>query len=344
MVRDSKHLMLPLYMAERAWAELSSTSIAGADLCHTIVVVSQGCRRVVPGWEAPSLCAAMLALASSSLLSPEAAARVAFEPLPQRASPRSVRVHNLWDRRVPYADALAWQRRLHQERVLAARAGEACDDVLLVLQHPPVLTLGTTSTLDNVLSDAPPFELVRTERGGEVTYHGPGQLVLYPVLDLRAYRQDAHWYLCALEEVVVRTLADLGLCATREPGLTGVWVDGAKACAIGVKLSRWVSMHGLALNVAPELAHFEHIVPCGIADRPVTSVARELRGRPAVRPAGAHDADASEEEAERLLDKTQQLLLHHFARVFDVTLAAADGEAEAWAEASAHDVSEEHVQ
>ena len=107
-----------------------------------------------------------------------------------RQQPRHVKVHNLWNHQVPYATALAWQRALHAERVEAARIGEALpDDILLVVQHPPVLTLGTSSTLDNLRSDDPPFELFRTERGGEVTYHGPGQLVVYPVLDLRAYRK-----------------------------------------------------------------------------------------------------------------------------------------------------------
>ena len=178
---------------------------------------------------------------------------------------------------------------------------------------------GAASTLANVRgsSDAPPFELVRTERGGEVTYHGPGQLVLYPMLDLRAYRQDVHWYMRALEEVAMRALADVGLPAAREPGLTGVWVDGAKACAIGVKLSRWVSMHGLALNVATDLAHFEHIVPCGIADRPVTSVARELQRR---RLDGATDAaiGGAPDGDDALLAHMRALLLKHFAAVFDV--------------------------
>ena len=245
-------------------------------------------------------------------------------PLPKRAVAREVQVHNLWNRQVPYAEALAWQRELHAERVAAAAGRAASDgkrpgDALLVMQHPPVLTLGTSSTLDNVRSRTPPFELLRTERGGEVTYHGPGQPVLYPVLDLRAYRQDVHWYMRALEEVAVRTLGDFGVEAWREPGLTGVWTGGGKACAIGVKLSRWVSMHGLALNVAPDLAHFEHIVPCGIADRPVTSVAREMES---ARLPSSHDDD-EEGATSALLDAAQRRLLSHFADVFDVTLTEA---------------------
>ena len=243
-------------------------------------------------------------------------ALAAFEALPPRTAARTVHVHNMWDRHVPYADALAWQRQLFAERVAGVSgrepaAGGSPSDALLVLQHPPVLTLGTASTLDNVRSDPLPFELIRTERGGEVTYHGPGQLVLYPVLDLRAYRQDVDWYMRALEEVAIRALGDVGLTAERLPGLTGVWVGGAKACAIGVKLSRWVSMHGLALNVAPDLTHYEHIVPCGIADRPVTSVARELQT------AGA-DSDVADSQA--LMEQMHRLLLRHFADVFEVEL------------------------
>lgn len=145
---------------------------------------------------------------------------------------------------------------------------------MLITQHNPVFTLGTGSTLGN-LKFAPedaPFEVVRTERGGEVTYHGPGQIVLYPILNLRRYRQDIHWYLRALEETVIRTLAKLGLRAERIEGLTGVWVEGRKVAAVGVRVKRWVTMHGLSLNVRPNLRHFEHIVPCGIGDRPVGSV------------------------------------------------------------------------
>lgn len=251
----------------------------------------------------------------------------AFDPLPPRATRRTVRVHNAWEHQYDYAETLAWQRRLLAKKTAAVQAGSGADlstnsggpdDALLVLQHPPVLTLGTSSTLDNLRSDTQPFELFRTERGGEVTYHGPGQLVLYPVLDLRAYKQDVHWYMRALEEVVIRALGDLGLSATREPGLTGVWVDGAKACAIGVKLSRWVSMHGLALNVVTDLSHFEHIVPCGIADKPVTSVQR-LQSRVG----GGGDEDVAA-ESRRLLDAAQAALLRNFASVFEVNLEFED--------------------
>jgi lipoyl(octanoyl) transferase len=273
-----------------------------------------------------------------------------WEALPSRTGPRpTVQVHNLWDQRVPYHEALAWQRRLLSERVASLRSGAApAGDSLLLLQHPPVLTLGTASTLDNVRSDAPPFELVRTERGGEVTYHGPGQLVLYPILDLRAYRQDVHWYMRALEEVAIRTVRSVGLPAGRVEGLTGVWVDRrgggsggdgrtgvgeaspAKICAIGVKLSRWVTMHGLALNVETDLRDFEHIVPCGIADRPVTSMQREMERRGDERDRlecssirrGAAAAQAAAEPTPSMAT-VQALLLRHFAEVFDAELVPA---------------------
>ena len=235
-----------------------------------------------------------------------------WEPLPARTAARRVHVHNRWDAPIGYADALEWQRRLRDARVQSLRGdGPSLPDTLLLVQHPPVYTLGTASTLDNLRSDSVPFELHRTERGGEVTYHGPGQLVLYPILDLRAYRQDVHWYMRSLEEVALRTLGSLGLPGERVEGLTGAWVDGAKVCAIGVKLSRWVTMHGLALNVCPDLAHFGHIVPCGIADRPVTSVA-ELLGE-----------DAAD------LREVQRLLLRHFGDVFSVEVVeASEGEEE----------------
>jgi len=240
---------------------------------------------------------------------------IAWEPLAPRSTLRDVRVHNLWRQRIPYADALAWQRQLRSAHIETLRSGELpAEDTLLVMQHPPVLTLGTSSTLDNLRSDSPPFELFRTERGGEVTYHGPGQLLLYPVLDLRAYRQDVDWYLRSLEEVAMRTVGSLGLPAHREQGLTGVWVEDAKVCAIGVKLSRWVTMHGLALNVHVDLDHFGHIVPCGIPDRPVTSIRKEHAARTLL--VGTSEAD--------LLERTQALLLRHFGDVFSANLREVD--------------------
>ncbi|HIK45413.1 MAG TPA: lipoyl(octanoyl) transferase LipB [Leptolyngbyaceae cyanobacterium M65_K2018_010] len=144
-------------------------------------------------------------------------------------------------------------------------------DRLLLLEHPPVYTLGQGATLENLKfsESSPPWPLFRIERGGEVTHHCPGQLVGYPILDLKRHQTDLHWYLRQLEEVIILTLAKLGLGAQREAGLTGVWVGDYKLAAIGIKVSRWVTMHGFALNVCPDLQGFQAIVPCGIAHRPV---------------------------------------------------------------------------
>jgi len=182
---------------------------------------------------------------------------------------------------VPYADALAMQRALVDER-RAARVG----DLLLLLQHPPVLTLGVRGdggrshilATDEML-DARGIDVCETGRGGDVTYHGPGQVVGYPILDLAPDRQDVHRYVRDLEEVLIRVAADFGVAAQRIAGLTGVWVGDEKLAAIGVRISRWVTSHGFALNVATNLEDFKLIVPCGIADRGVTSL-EQLLGRP----------------------------------------------------------------
>ena len=149
------------------------------------------------------------------------------------------------------------------------------NDVLILLEHPPVYTLGTGSTLDFLKFDpqAEEFEIHRIERGGEVTYHCPNQLVGYPIMNLRYYRQDLHWYLRQLEAVIINTLANYGLKAYRIPELTGVWLEGKKVAAIGIKVRRWITMHGFAINVCPDMSGFERIVPCGIANRRVGSLA-----------------------------------------------------------------------
>jgi lipoyl(octanoyl) transferase len=148
------------------------------------------------------------------------------------------------------------------------------------LEHPPTYTLGTGASLEFLKFDPAEtgWEVHRIERGGEVTYHCPGQLVGYPILNLRHYRQDLHWYLRQLEEVILQVIRGYGLPATRLPGWTGVWLEGVKVAAIGVKVSRWLTMHGFSLNVCPDLTGFSQIVPCGIADRPVGSLAQFLPG------------------------------------------------------------------
>ena len=178
---------------------------------------------------------------------------------------------------VPYAEALAMQRAL----VEARRAGSV-GDLLLLLQHPPVITLGVKGDGGRANVVVAPerlaelgIEVHETGRGGDVTYHGPGQIVGYPILDLRPDRCDAHRYVRDLEDVMIRTCAAYGLEAGRVAGLTGTWIGAAKIGAIGVRLARWITSHGFAFNVSTNMEHFRLIVPCGIADRGVTSLEAE---------------------------------------------------------------------
>lgn len=173
---------------------------------------------------------------------------------------------------VPFLDAWNYQRSLVTERI----NNPQLLDILVLLEHPPVYTLGKAATLDFLKFDPQNSdkEIHRLERGGEVTYHCPQQLVGYSILNLRHYQQDLHWYLRQLEEVIIRAVAVYGLKAYRISGLTGVWLEGRKIAAIGIKVSRWITMHGLALNVCPDLSGFKYIVPCGIEDKPVGSLAQ----------------------------------------------------------------------
>jgi lipoyl(octanoyl) transferase len=201
---------------------------------------------------------------------------------------------------VPYEEAWEWQRLL-----VASRRQQDLEDVLILLEHPPVYTLGQGSSPEFLKFDPAQslHTLCRTERGGEVTYHCPGQIVGYPILNLRYYQPDLHWYLRQLEEVVLRVLANYDLQGERVAGLTGVWVEGRKVAAIGIKVSRWITMHGFALNVCPDLSGFQNIVPCGIADKPVGSMAQLVPGIQ--------------------LDKVQQQVAEAFAAVFEVELIRA---------------------
>jgi lipoyl(octanoyl) transferase len=175
---------------------------------------------------------------------------------------------------VSYPDALAMQRALVEER-----RAERVPDLLLLLQHPAVITLGVKGdggrsnvvALPERLSELG-ITVEETGRGGDVTYHGPGQIVGYPIVDLRPDRQDVHRYVRDLEEVMIRTCADYGLEAGRIAGLTGTWIGAEKIGAIGVRISRWITSHGFAFNVSTRLDHFQLIVPCGISDRGVTSL------------------------------------------------------------------------
>ncbi|TDH64919.1 uncharacterized protein CCR75_000628 [Bremia lactucae] len=195
--------------------------------------------------------------------------------------------------RVDYETAWNWQKQLVQERVVAMRARRTVkNDVVLIVEHPSVYTLGRSGSMENVKFDPKKehVKLVRVDRGGEVTYHGPGQIVVYPILDLTQHRKDLHWYLRQVEEVVIRTLARFDILGERVDGLTGVWVEQEKKtsacqagnneremrkiCAVGTHASRWITMHGFALNVTTDLREFDRIIPCGIENRAVTSIER----------------------------------------------------------------------
>jgi lipoate-protein ligase B len=217
---------------------------------------------------------------------------------------------------VPYLHALALQHEL-----VAAHKNGAGQDSLLLLEHPPVFTLGRNAREEHVLAsreflDAAGIEVHRVERGGDVTYHGPGQLVGYPILDLKNFRMDVGWYVRSLEDVLIETLRGFGLNAhragldadgRRNPKLVGVWIDNptrdkaekklqpeAKIAQIGARIESWITYHGFALNVNPRMEHFNLIVPCGIPDKPVTSLALALGHPVAMDDVRARVADAFE--------------------------------------------------
>ena len=198
--------------------------------------------------------------------------------------------------RVDYASALQLQQQL-----AADRKQGLVPDQLLLLEHPHVITMGRNGHAANLLASAEVLSragiaFYPTDRGGDVTYHGPGQLVGYPIVDLREWKRDVGAYVRAVEETIIATLAEYGIAAGRIPKLTGVWVDDRKIAAIGVHISRWVTSHGFALNVSTDLSYFQYIVPCGLT-KPVTSMA--ALGVPA----GLHEVG--------------QTLAAHFGRVFD---------------------------
>jgi len=198
---------------------------------------------------------------------------------PGGATRTPARAH--WLGRVGYLEAARLQHRLAEER----KRGEI-PDTFLFLEHPPVITLGRASEDGNLLAPmsvlgARGVELFETTRGGDVTYHGPGQLVGYGIVDLREHGRDVGRYLRELEEALIRTLGEYGFTAGRRAGMTGAWVDERKVAAIGVRAEKWVTAHGFALNVDPDLGHFEWIVPCWIREYGVASIASLLRERDA---------------------------------------------------------------
>jgi lipoate-protein ligase B len=178
---------------------------------------------------------------------------------------------------VPYARALELQRAVARARI----SGAIPRDVLLLLEHPPVITLGRSSKAQHLMATPAQLaergvELFEAERGGDVTFHGPGQLVGYPIVNLRGHKQDLHWYLRQVEAVLMRTLEDIGVSAERSEGRTGVWTGGRKIASIGVHARDWVTWHGFALNVSNDLSYFDLIVPCGLSGVTMTSIEREL--------------------------------------------------------------------
>lgn len=176
------------------------------------------------------------------------------------------------DRPIPYLTAWQWQKELVEERKQARKKGQDLPDVLLLVEHPAVYTLGQGSSLEFLKFDPedPRVECHRIERGGEVTHHAIGQLVGYPILNLDRHQHDLHWYLRQLEEVIIQVLASYGVVARRIQGLTGVWINkngqNQKIAQVGIKVSQWITMHGFALNVCMDLSGFDRIVPCGITD------------------------------------------------------------------------------
>ncbi len=233
------------------------------------------------------------------------------------ATPQTVVVCDVG--RAAYAPTWALQQRIQDRLIEAKRSDppEAVPHVLLLVEHPPVYTLGKSGDADNLLLsedelNARGASFFHIDRGGDITFHGPGQLVGYPILDLDRFFTDLGRYLRTLEEVIVRTCAGYGLDATRVDGRTGTWIGPdargleRKICAMGVRCSRWVTMHGFAFNVNTDLDYFDYIVPCGIADRGVTSLAHELD-----RPVDTGEA--------------RSRVLRHFADLFGADLDVLDG-------------------
>jgi len=229
----------------------------------------------------------------------------------------SVKLHELG--LMDYQEAWEYQETLFSEKLATKTANRELHSEhqipiahdLLVVEHPPVYTLGKSGKESHLLLDQMALsdkgiKYYKINRGGDITFHGPGQLVAYPILDLEQLRTDIHWYMRSLEEVVIATLAEFSIVGERYPGFTGVWLDAdkenaRKICAMGVRTSRWVTMHGIALNINTELDYFSHIVPCGIDDKAVTSMSAEKGG----------DLNFAEVSA---------AFIRQFAKIFDVEI------------------------
>lgn len=217
---------------------------------------------------------------------------------------------------LPYADALTLQR----DTAAARLAGTLPHDVLFLVQHPPVITLGRSTKGGNLLASSEQLaargvEVFDVERGGDVTFHGPGQLVGYPIVNLERHTRDLHWYLRQLEAVMIGALAACGIIAARNSGKTGVWVGDRKIASIGVHARQWVTWHGFALNVTTDLSYFDLMVPCGIQDVVMTSVERELL---------ESETGTCLAPSPTLFDDVRERTIAAFASTFSLTPEAAD--------------------
>lgn len=213
----------------------------------------------------------------------------------------------VWDLQTAIQQRLVRQKKARRDQKLY-KPGNEDNDVLLLVEHPHVYTLGKSGDSAHLLKGVAELAdidaaYIEIDRGGDITYHGPGQIVGYPILDLARHFTDIHQYLRFLEEVIIRVCADYDIKAGRIEGLTGVWVDGAKICAMGIRCSRWVTMHGFAFNVNTDLSYFSHIVPCGISDKSVTSLQKIL---------GRYVDD----------QEVKNYLVNHFQDVFEVSVTS----------------------
>ena len=188
-----------------------------------------------------------------------------------------------------------------QKELVEKRRNSQINDTLILVEHEPVYTLGKNADENHILQHSPQdVKTYHIERGGDVTFHGPGQLVGYPILDLHNYKKSISWYMRSLEQLIIDTLAEYGITAERKVGLTGVWVGDEKIAALGVRVTRWVTMHGFALNVTPDLIYYSSIIPCGIFEYGVTSMAKLLTDEVAV-------------------DSVKQVLIEKFMNQFQTT-------------------------
>lgn len=212
----------------------------------------------------------------------------------------------VWDLQTAIQQRLVDEKLKRRKEQKLYKPGDGSNDVLLFVEHPHVYTLGKSGDKANMLKGMAELaeidaEFIEIDRGGDITYHGPGQVVGYPIFDMARHFTDIHKYLRYLEEVIIKSCADYGIEAGRIEGLTGVWVGEQKICAMGIRCSRWVTMHGFAFNVNTDLSYFNHIIPCGIGDKEVTSL-QDLLGR-----------EVDEEEV-------KEHLVTHFEEVFDIRI------------------------